>query len=87
MCPGDDEEVQQPRGCRDSGAKGQLPFGKKESENPVMVTVGCKRCLMYVMLSKAHPCCPKCGNTDVLLELPAPLPKRQRITVESPSWS
>ncbi|KAG0569643.1 hypothetical protein M758_6G100600 [Ceratodon purpureus] len=85
---GDDEEVQQPRECRDSGSKCQVLFGKQESDvSPVMVTVGCKRCLMYVMLSKSHPSCPKCGNTDVLLELPAPLPKRKRISLESPSWS
>ncbi len=90
MCSGDDEEVQQPRECRDSGANSQILFEKKEisdSSNPVMVIVGCKRCLMYVMLSKEHPSCPKCGNTDVLIQLPAPSPKRQRIALKNPSWS
>lgn len=70
------EEVQQqPREC-----------GKGST---VMVTVGCKSCLMYVMLSKSHPSCPKCGNTDdVLLELPMPSPIPTRRRLKSPSsWS
>jgi hypothetical protein len=81
-------EVQQPRDCRGAGAKSQQ-VKKQEEEDEIMVTVGCRRCLMFVMLSKSHPCCPKCGSTDhVLLQLPAPLPKRQRrVALASPSWS
>lgn len=61
-------------------------------EGEVMVAVGCKSCLMYVMLSKLNPSCPKCGNTDVLLELPPPLlkPKKQRthqLDTGSATWS
>ncbi|KAG0504890.1 hypothetical protein M758_N009000 [Ceratodon purpureus] len=94
---GDDEEVQQqPRLRGDfSGAKSPQTqvnsndaAGASSSNSEVMVTVGCKSCLMYVMLSKSHPSCPKCGNTDVLLEVPAPLPKKQRVTgVSSSTWS
>jgi hypothetical protein len=98
---GDDDEVQQPRVmCRE-----QLPmnpsWAKKagsetteggEEDGEVMVAVGCKSCLMYVMLSKLNPSCPKCGNTDVLLELPPPLlkPKKQRthqLDTGSATWS
>lgn len=91
---GDDEEVQQPRTCGDSNVTSQQASSRKHQvpENgEVMVTVGCKSCLMYVMLSKSHPSCPKCGNADVLLELPSiiypSLPKKQRMTLDSPTWS
>ncbi|EEF38587.1 protein GL2-INTERACTING REPRESSOR 1 [Ricinus communis] len=33
-----------------------------------MVLVGCRRCLMYLMLSDVDPKCPKCNST-VLLHL------------------
>lgn len=103
---GDDEEVQQQqraagRDASTSGVQAAIHSGANDlglhasaipSEEEVMVIVGCKSCLMYVMLSKAHPCCPKCGNADVLMQLPAPAPvplKKQRLTVESssPTWS
>jgi hypothetical protein len=56
----------------------------------VMVAVGCKSCLMYIMLPKLHPSCPKCGNADVLLDLPSPAPKKQRRVLElssTPKWN
>ncbi len=56
----------------------------------VMVAVGCKSCLMYIMLPKLHPSCPKCGNADVLLDLPSPTPKKQRRVLElssTPKWN
>lgn len=90
---GDEEEVQQPRTCGDVGVKSQVVPEKSETlaHAEVMVTVGCKSCFMYVMLSKSHPSCPKCGNADVLLELPSTiypsLPKKQRITLDSPTWN
>lgn len=94
LISGDDEEVQQPRTCGDSNVTSQQASSGKHQvpENgEVMVTVGCKSCLMYVMLSKSHPSCPKCGNADVLLELPSiiypSLPKKQRMTLDSPTWS
>ncbi|EFJ22439.1 hypothetical protein SELMODRAFT_416735 [Selaginella moellendorffii] len=43
----------------------------KSQEWPVMVTVGCRQCLMYVMLSKDNLCCPKCGNRVPLDFIPA----------------
>ncbi|KAB2015239.1 hypothetical protein ES319_D08G011000v1, partial [Gossypium barbadense] len=49
---------------------------KEESESVVtmrcrpevtsMLLVGCPRCLMYVMLSKVEPKCPKCKSTVLL---------------------
>lgn len=56
----------------------------------VMVAVGCKSCLMYIMLPKLQPSCPKCGNADVLLDLPSPKPKKQRRVLElssTPKWN
>ncbi len=56
----------------------------------VMVAVGCKSCLMYIMLPKLHPSCPKCGNADVLLDLPSPTPKKQRRVLKlssTPKWN
>jgi hypothetical protein len=76
-----------------SGAKSMDSAAVSWASAEVMVAVGCKSCLMYVMLSKAHPSCPKCGNTDVLLELPAPAPQKRRVSsglaesVPSPTWS
>lgn len=105
---GDDEvEVnRQPRSCREPGEATKMDLlhrnpksvGRLESagdgEISVMVAVGCKSCLMYVMISKQNPSCPKCGNADdTLLQVPTPLPskKRQRLKVvldtTSPSWS
>ncbi|KAM7464305.1 hypothetical protein LguiA_032426 [Lonicera macranthoides] len=37
-------------------------------ETTSMMLVGCRRCLMYVMLSKENPKCPKCKST-VLLDI------------------
>lgn len=56
----------------------------------VMVAVGCKSCLMYIMLPKLQPSCPKCGNAVVLLDLPSPKPKKQRRVLElssTPKWN
>ncbi|BBM96941.1 protein MpCFL2 [Marchantia polymorpha subsp. ruderalis] len=50
-----------------------------DDESGVMVTLGCQRCLMYIMLPKANPCCPKCGSGDLLEILPTSLPKRQKV--------
>lgn len=86
---GDDEEVQQqPRRGVGMFESACVP-PSSSSSGEVMVTVGCQSCLMYVMLSKAHPCCPKCGNTDVLLQLPqAPVAKKHRgDESSSPTWS
>jgi hypothetical protein len=47
----------------------------------IMVAVGCKSCMMYIMLPKLHPSCPKCGNSDSLLDFASSLamPKKQRV--------
>ncbi|CAK9191690.1 unnamed protein product [Sphagnum troendelagicum] len=52
----------------------------------IMVAVGCKSCMMYIMLPKLHPSCPKCGNSDSLLDFASSLamPKKQR--VEKFNW-
>lgn len=105
---GDDEvEVnRQPRSCREPGEATKMDLlhrstksaGRLESagdgEISVMIAVGCRICLMYVMISKQNPSCPKCGNADdTLLQVPTPLPSksRQRLKVvpdtTSPSWS
>ncbi|XP_024519149.1 uncharacterized protein LOC112342109 [Selaginella moellendorffii] len=43
---------------------------------PAKVTLtGCKRCLMYVMISQLDPRCPKCGSS-VIMDFP--VPKKQR---------
>ncbi|KAJ7568186.1 hypothetical protein O6H91_01G022000 [Diphasiastrum complanatum] len=53
----------------------QISRKGKEAE-PVLVAVGCQRCLMYVMLSKENPQCPKCGNM-FLLDFPSPPANRE----------
>ncbi|KAL0714243.1 hypothetical protein Bca4012_021222 [Brassica carinata] len=36
-------------------------------ETPVMVVVGCRKCFMYVLVSLARMCCPKCKCNDLVL--------------------
>ncbi|XP_018459778.1 protein GL2-INTERACTING REPRESSOR 2 [Raphanus sativus] len=36
-------------------------------EPPVMVVTGCRRCFMYVLVSQARLCCPKCKCNDLIL--------------------
>ncbi|CAF2111307.1 hypothetical protein Bca4012_095056 [Brassica carinata] len=36
-------------------------------EPPVMVVVGCRRCFMYVLVSLARICCPKCKCNDLIM--------------------
>ncbi|KAK4255281.1 hypothetical protein QN277_008296 [Acacia crassicarpa] len=35
-------------------------------ETKAMLLVGCRRCLMYVLLSDVDPKCPKCNSTVLL---------------------
>ncbi len=102
----EEDEVQQPRSmfrelttlvevCRrtDTTEEDQLAVQQLQEvpdDAAVMVAVGCKSCLMYIMLPKLHPSCPKCGNADVLLDLPSPTPKKQRRVLElssTPKWN
>ncbi|KAL0389961.1 UNVERIFIED_CONTAM: protein salt-induced and EIN3/EIL1-dependent 1 [Sesamum calycinum] len=39
--------------------------GRREETSPMML-VGCPRCLMYVMLLRENPKCPKCKSTVLL---------------------
>ncbi len=92
----DEEEVQQPRSTSrlEPAAVHTLatepvllqdqPEACKEEEadaGVIMVAVGCKSCMMYIMLPKLHPSCPKCGNSDSLLDFASSLamPKKQRV--------
>ncbi|KAH9574774.1 hypothetical protein CY35_01G076900 [Sphagnum magellanicum] len=92
----DEEEVQQPRSRSrlEPAAVHTLatepvllqvqPEACKEEEadaGVIMVAVGCKSCMMYIMLPKLHPSCPKCGNSDSLLDFASSLamPKKQRV--------
>ncbi|CAK9192940.1 unnamed protein product [Sphagnum troendelagicum] len=43
-----------------------------------LVTGACTRCLMYIMLDKSNPQCPRCGS-DITLDFMAPSTKRQRV--------
>ncbi|CAH8375728.1 unnamed protein product [Eruca vesicaria subsp. sativa] len=36
-------------------------------EPSVMVVAGCRRCFMYVLVSQATACCPKCKCNDLIL--------------------
>eukprot|EP00249_Psilotum_nudum_P030498 c43180_g1_i1 orf=333-1166(+) len=45
------------------------PFEQEPIES--MIAAGCVRCLMYVLLPRARPMCPKCGHA-VLLNFPLP---------------
>lgn len=50
-----------------------------------LVMGACTRCLMYVMLDKSDPNCPRCAST-VLLDFNAPPFKRQRTVVDHNSF-
>lgn len=84
----DDEEVHQPNASRESGDNNlqvylldRLNLCVEAGILKTMVAAGCRSCLMYVMLSNSHPCCPRCGNADAtLLEVPGPQFKKQRTT-------
>ncbi|KAL3700194.1 hypothetical protein R1sor_018216 [Riccia sorocarpa] len=52
---------------------------RNEEKSGIMVTFGCQRCLMYIMLPKGNPCCPKCGGSDLLEIYATSLPKRRRV--------
>ncbi|XP_002973096.2 uncharacterized protein LOC9641363 [Selaginella moellendorffii] len=45
--------------------------------SPRVVLTGCKRCLMYVMLTRSDPRCPKCGSSVInpLQDLPSKKPR------------
>ncbi|CAL5200603.1 unnamed protein product [Lathyrus oleraceus] len=47
---------------------GSCVSSKAEEETGAMILLGCLRCLMYVLLSKAdpNPKCPKCKSTVLL---------------------
>jgi hypothetical protein len=92
----DEEEVQQPRStsrleptavhtlATEPVLLQDQPEACKEEEadaGVIMVAVGCKSCMMYIMLPKLHPSCPKCGNSDSLLDFASSLamPKKQRV--------
>lgn len=40
--------------------------GSPEAGAPTMILAGCPRCMMYVMLSREDPRCPKCHSTVLL---------------------
>uniref|UniRef100_A0A5K0Z2G0 GIR1-like zinc ribbon domain-containing protein n=1 Tax=Nymphaea colorata TaxID=210225 RepID=A0A5K0Z2G0_9MAGN len=48
------------------GNQNQTLGGFSSLEATSMVLAGCRRCLMYVMLSHADPRCPRCKNTCLL---------------------
>jgi predicted RNA-binding Zn-ribbon protein involved in translation (DUF1610 family) len=64
----------QPEACKEEEAE-------EADAGVIMVAVGCKSCMMYIMLPKLHPSCPKCGNSDSLLDFASSLamPKKQRV--------
>ncbi|XP_061376268.1 protein GL2-INTERACTING REPRESSOR 1-like [Gastrolobium bilobum] len=51
-----------------SSSEGSCVSSEADEETRVMLLLGCLRCLMYVMLSKADPIpkCPKCKSTVLL---------------------
>ncbi|RDX94642.1 hypothetical protein CR513_22945, partial [Mucuna pruriens] len=40
--------------------------GTSKEELPPLVVMGCTHCLIYVMVSKADPKCPKCKNPNLI---------------------
>ncbi|TKY50796.1 hypothetical protein E2542_SST22302 [Spatholobus suberectus] len=40
--------------------------GTSKHELPPLIAMGCARCFMYVMVSKADPKCPKCKNPKLI---------------------
>lgn len=54
--------------------KSSCVLSESDQEMRSMMVVGCRRCLMYVMLSDVDPKCPKCKTTVLLHVIP---PRRQ----------
>lgn len=54
------------------GNLGDSTSPEATSSSCCMVVVGCPRCLMYIMLSKEDPKCPKCQTTVFLHVLQPP---------------
>ncbi|KAJ7521443.1 hypothetical protein O6H91_19G054900 [Diphasiastrum complanatum] len=55
--------------------------GKESTNDGSVILTGCKRCLMYVMLSASDPICPRCG-TSVIFNLAFSPPKRSKVELK-----
>lgn len=63
-----------PHGLRSSG----LRLCEAESKKNALVMGACTQCLMYVMLNRSNPKCPRCQSEVPLDFTSPPSPKRQR---------
>lgn len=57
-----------------SSVKDKHPDLDHEEKSSVPLAAGCPCCLMYVLISKSNPKCPRC-NTDVPVPVPAKKPR------------
>ncbi|WOL02309.1 hypothetical protein Cni_G11028 [Canna indica] len=60
-----DRPLSSPRSCLSSETE-QAQFHDSSEEAAMMVLAACPRCLMYLMLAKEDPKCPKCKNSVLL---------------------
>ncbi|KOM36354.1 hypothetical protein LR48_Vigan02g250400 [Vigna angularis] len=51
-----------------------------KDERPPLIAMGCAICLVYVMVSKAHPKCPICTNSDLINNFQTKPTKKKRTT-------
>ncbi|XP_058106783.1 protein CURLY FLAG LEAF 2 [Magnolia sinica] len=56
--------------------EGETEGEKEMKSSPLVFAAGCPGCLLYVLISKANPRCPRCRT---VVPVPVPVPKKLRI--------